>query len=95
MISKETEIKITETLVKRAEYIRMREELDKLIEECTDAVKSEMEMQSAEELKAGPYKVIWKEVTRATIDSKKLKELEPDTFAKYSKQTITRPFLVK
>ena len=86
---------ISDTLGKRTEYRRMREELDALIDACNDAVKKLMETEGVDVLTAGPYKVVWREVTSTVLDSKKLKAAAPDIWTLYSYERTTKPFTVK
>ena len=37
----------------------------------------------------------WKQVSRVTVDSKRLKAEKPDIYVDYSKESVSRPFLVK
>ena len=90
-----TEKELFDALSKRAEYLRMRDELDAIIDALTDDVKAEMKLRDAEELTAGPFRVTWRPVPRVTLDSKALKASAPDVWKLYARESITRPFTVR
>ena len=74
-------------------------ELQSLIEEAAaeaealkDAIKAAMG--DAEEVHAGEYKITWKAVTTARIDTAALKKALPDLAQQFTKATTTRRFCV-
>lgn len=74
-------------------------ELQRLIEEAqaeAEAIKDgiKAQMGDCEELTAGEYKVTWKTVVSARLDSKAFKSAMPDVYSRYCKETVTRPFKV-
>lgn len=74
------------------ELRRMQEELTAEIETLTDAIKAAMG--DSESLCAGAYKVTWKPVKTARIDTSALKKALPDVAAQFTRETITRRFIV-
>lgn len=79
--------------------IRELRELQALIEEAQaeaegirDAIKATMG--DSEEVRAGEYRVTWKRVETARIDTKALKAAAPDLVARFTKTTTTRRFCV-
>ena len=79
--------------------VRELRQLQTLIEEAQaeaeiikDAIKAHMG--ASEELRAGEYKVTWKTVTTARIDTTALKKALPDVAQAFTKETITRRFCV-
>ena len=79
--------------------IRELRQLQQLIEEATaeaEAIKDQIKahMGSAEELRAGEYKITWKLVTSSRLDSKALKAAAPELVERFTKTTTTRRFCV-
>ena len=79
--------------------IRELRELQALIEEAQqeaeairDAIKAHMG--DSEELRAGEYKITWKPVTTARIDTAALKRALPDVAHAFTRETTTRRFCV-
>ena len=79
--------------------IRELRQLQSLIEEAQaeaesirDAIKAHMGEQ--EELRAGEYRVTWKAVKSARIDTSALKKALPDVAQAFTRETITRRFCV-
>ena len=74
-------------------------QLQALIDEATaeaealkDAIKAAMG--DAEEVHAGEYKITWKAVTTARIDTAALKKAVPDLAVQFTKTTTARRFCV-
>lgn len=80
------------TIRELMELRRMQEELTAEIEALQDAIKATMG--SEEELTAGAFKVTWKPITTARIDTTALKKALPDVVAAYTKTTTARRFCV-
>ena len=79
--------------------IRDYRELQALIEEAQqeaetikDAIKAHMGAQ--EELRAGGYKVTWKVVNSARIDTSALKRVLPEVAQQFTKESTSRRFTV-
>ena len=79
--------------------IRELRQLQNLIEEAqaeAEAIKDSIKAQmgDAEELRAGEYKVTWKDVTSSRLDTAALKKALPDVASAFTRQTTTRRFCV-
>lgn len=79
--------------------IRELRSLQTLIEEAeqeAEAIKDSIkeQMGDAEELRAGEYKITWKVVTSARLDTAALKKALPDVAERFTKQTSSRRFCV-
>ena len=61
-------------------------------ETIKDAIKAAMGTQEA--IQAGEYKIIWKPVTTARVDTTALREALPDVAARFMKETTVRRFSV-
>lgn len=79
--------------------IKELRELQTLIEEAQaeaetikDAIKAQMG--DCEELRAGEYKITWKRVESARIDTAALKKAMPQIAEAFTKTTTTRRFIV-
>ena len=88
MSNKELESKIRELRQLQA----LIEEVQAEAESIKDSIKSFMG--EDEEIHAGEYKVTWKPVTSARLDTKALSKALPDVAAAFTKQTTTRRFVV-
>lgn len=91
---------------KAANIDDMRQELErlalyekdaKLLKEKMEAIKNalKLRMGMCTNAACGRWTVTWKDETRTTIDSKRLKAEAPETFAMYSKTSTTRPLKIK
>ena len=74
-------------------------QLQVLIEEAqaeAEAIRDTIKavMGESEELKAGEYKVTWKAVKSARIDTSALKKALPDVAQAFTRETIARRFCV-
>ena len=74
-------------------------QLQALIEEATaeaEAIKDSLKayMGNSEELRAGEYKVTWRNVKSARIDTKALAAALPDVAAAFTRESTTRRFVV-
>ncbi|MGX7075370.1 YqaJ viral recombinase family nuclease [Globicatella sanguinis] len=70
-------------------------ELNTLQTELENKIKSYMVEHDAEGLESDKFKVTWKEYSRTTIDSKKLKKELPEIYEQYSKTASSKRFTVK
>ncbi len=68
------------------------EEAQAEVEALKDAIKAAMGQR--EELRAGEYKITWKAVTTARLDTAALRKAMPDVAAAFTTQSITRRFIV-
>ena len=79
--------------------IRELRQLQQLIEEAqaeAEAIRDTIKaaMGDSEELRAGGYKVTWKAVKSARIDTSALKKALPDVAQAFTRETIARRFCV-
>lgn len=79
--------------------IRELRQLQQLIEEAqqeAESIKNTLKahMGEREELRAGEYKITWRPVTSARIDTTALKAALPDVAAAFTRETVTRRFCV-
>lgn len=68
------------------------EEAQQEAEAIKDAIKAAMS--NSETLVAGEYKITWKSVTTARIDTSALKKALPEVAAAFTKETTVRRFCV-
>ena len=76
------------------ELRRMAEELQAEIDAITDTIKAHMTATNADELTGADYKITWKPVTSARIDTSALKKAMPDVAEAFTKTSTTRRFCV-
>lgn len=88
MSEKQLESKVRELRELQAFIEEMQEEAEAI----RDTLKAQMG--EAEELRAGEYKITWKFVTAARIDTTALKKALPDVAERFTKQTTSRRFCV-
>ena len=74
-------------------------QLQALIEEAqaeAEAIKDALKaaMGDSESIQAGEYKITWKAVTTARIDTTALKKAMPDVAERFTRETTTRRFCV-
>jgi len=81
---------LLKVLEERQELVRLMNEADEKVKQLTDQLKEHMGNQTL--LVVGPYRVTYKEVTRTVADTKALKAA--GIYEQYSKQQVTRPFVV-
>ena len=79
--------------------IKELRELQSLIEEAqaeAEAIKDTLKayMGDREEVRAGEYRMTWKNVTTSRLDSKALKAALPEVAARFTTQTTSRRFVV-
>ena len=79
--------------------VRELRQLQALIEEAqaeAEAIKDTLKaiLCDSEELKAGEYKVTWKAVKAARIDTTALRKALPDVAQAFTRETTTRRFCV-
>lgn len=79
--------------------VRELRQLQSLIEEAqaeAEAIKDTLKaaMGNSEELRAGEYKISWKPVKTARIDTAALRKALPDVAQAFTRETVTRRFCV-
>ena len=65
-------------------------------EQEAEAIKNEIKahMGDTEELRAGEYKVTWKNVVSTRLDTKAMKQALPDLVERFTNTVITRRFCI-
>lgn len=79
--------------------VRELRQLQTLIEEAqaeAEAIKDSLKiaMGGRDTIQAGEYKITWKAVTTARIDTTALKKVLPDVAERFTRETTTRRFCV-
>ena len=88
--------KVQDEQIKQITVIKSQiKELNTLQTELENKIKSYMVEHDAEGLESDKFKVTWKEYSRTTIDSKKLKKELPEIYEQYSKTASSKRFTVK
>ena len=75
-----------------AEYTRLQEETNAIIEGLKDELKSIMTAQNTDTLTGTEHKVSWKTVTSSRFDSTAFKRDNPAVYSQYTKSTTSRRF---
>ena len=83
---------IDSTMRELAQYTRMAEETDAIIEGLKDEIKRYMEEHNTDILTGNEHKAIYKAVTSSRLDSTALKRDLPDIAARYTKTTEAKRF---
>lgn len=86
---------ITEMEAKARELRQLRaliEEAQAEAEAIKDSIKAAMG--DSEGVQAGEYRITWKTVTSARIDTSALKKAMPDVVKQFMKETVTRRFTI-
>lgn len=76
------------------ELRRMADELAAEIEAVQDNIKSRMDAQGVDILSGSDWKVTWKPVTSARLDSSALKKELPEIAVRFMKQATARRFVL-
>ena len=76
------------------ELRRMADELAAEIEAVQDNLKSRMDAQGVDILSGSDWKVTWKPVTSARLDSSALKKELPEIAVRFMKQATARRFVL-
>ena len=86
---------INEMEVKARELRQLQaliEEAQAEAEAIKDAIKAAMG--DSESVQAGEYRITWKAVTSSRIDTTALKKALPDVAERFTKETVTRRFVI-
>ena len=86
---------INEMEVKARELRQLQaliEEAQAEAEAIKDAIKAAMG--DSESVQAGEYRITWKAVTSSRIDTSALRKALPDVAERFTKETVTRRFMV-
>ena len=76
------------------ELTRMQEALAAEITAIEDNIKAVMTERGAAEIIVGEYKIRWTEVTSARLDSKALKAVLPEVYARFTRESVTLRFSI-
>ena len=76
------------------ELKRMKAEIETMITDAENELKVEMTERKLDEVVAGQYKIIWREVISQRIDTAAFKKARPKTAAQFMVATVSRPFKV-
>lgn len=74
---------------------RTIEDLEAEAEATKDLIKEFMLQQDVDTLKGPDYKITWKPVTRSSLDTKALRNDQPELAAQYTKTQSYRQFILK
>ena len=79
------------------ETLALCEKESKSLDEKIKAIKQNVKMRMGTFTNAncGRWKITWKDQTSTRIDSKRLKAELPETFAMYSKTSVSRPLKIE
>lgn len=77
------------------EYKLLKEEAEARITELENALKAEMHTAETDKLQIGEYKLTLTLVTRQRVDSKALKEQQPEIYNQFAKPTTYERFTVR
>lgn len=86
---------INEMEVKARELRQLQaliEEAQAEAEAIKDAIKAAMG--DSESVQAGEYRITWKAVTSSRIDTSALRKVLPDVAERFTKETVTRRFVI-
>ena len=86
---------ISEMEVKARELRQLQaliEEAQAEVEAIKDAIKAAMG--DSESVQAGEYRITWKAVTSSRIDTSALRKALPDVAERFTKETVTRRFVI-
>ena len=86
---------ISEMEVKARELRQLQaliEEAQAEAEAIKDAIKAAMG--DSESVQAGDYRITWKAVTSSRIDTSALRKALPDVAERFTKETVTRRFVI-
>ena len=90
-----TKIEMKSMIKELKEYKLLKEEAEARIAELEAALKAEMKAAEADKMTVDEYKLSLTLVTTQRIDSKALKEHQPDIYNEYAKSSSYERFTVK
>lgn len=79
------------------EILALHEQEAKALDEKIKAIKQQLKLRMGECTTAacGRFLITWRDETRTTLDTKRLKLEQPETFAMYAKTSVSRPLKIK
>ena len=81
-----------ETMRQLAEYKRIQEETNGIIEGLQDELKTYMKENNLDVLNGNEHKAMYKSITSSRVDTTALKNELPEIAARFTKETTTRRF---
>ena len=81
-----------EKMKQLAEYKRMQEETNSIIEGLQDELKGYMKDNNLDVLNGKEHKATYKPITSSRVDTSALKSEMPDVAARFTKETLTYRF---
>ena len=76
------------------ELRRMAEEIAAEIEALQDTIKAEMTARNTEEISGTDWSITWKSVKSSRLDTTALRKAMPDVAAAFTRESVTRRFVV-
>ena len=87
-------IELSSKVKELRELRRMAEELAAEIESLQDAIKAEMNARNVEEVTGTDWQITWKPVKSSRLDTTALRKAMPDIAAAFTRESMTRRFVV-
>lgn len=88
-----------DTIIKKLDKLtELQKQIDELsyeVESIKTEMKEEMDKRGVEELVVGPYTVSYKSIVSARVDTKRLKEENPQVYKAFLDESCSRRFTVK
>ena len=80
----------------KARELRQLQALIEVAQAETEAIKDAIKaaMGDSESVQAGEYRITWKAVTSSRIDTSALRKALPDVAERFTKETVTRRFVI-
>ena len=76
------------------ELRRMADEIAAEIDSIQDAIKKEMTARNVEEMTGDDYKITWKSVVSRRFDSTAFRSTHSELFNQYTKESVSRRFVL-
>ena len=83
---------LTATVRDLRELRRMADELAAEIEALTDTIKQHMTAEGLDTIAGADFKITWREVSSARLDSAALKRDHAELYSQYSRETVSKRF---
>ncbi len=87
-------LEIIATIKALKEWEAIAADAAKEVEALKDSIKAEMDERAVEVLETGAYTVRWPRVSSSRFDSKAFKKDNPNVYAVYLKETVSRRFTI-
>lgn len=76
------------------ELRRMADEIAAEIEKLQDDIKAEMSAKGTDEISGADWRVTWRPVKSSRLDAAALRKALPDVAAAFTRESVTRRFIV-